>query len=160
MPRLDILVRSRPDIKGLVGQCMLTKPQMAQLGAYADEIITKRVDSATPQNVFGETRPDLSPSYKRRKMREGRRGVRDMRRTGKTLAAMKVIRTDQKNGEVSAVVGFDNSQAYKKALFNQNIDPWFSLNDPDPNVIGFEEEKVITRAADLFEFNVRKVNGR
>lgn len=158
MPKLEIPILSRPDIKGLVDQVKFTQPQMRQLGDYADDLMDRRVDSDTPRDAFGRARPPLSESYRRRKMREGRRGVRDMRRTGKTLAAMNVIRTGQENGDPFSIVGFENSQAFRKALYNQDISPWFGLDDPDPDVIGPEEQKVLDRAEDIFEFNVRKVN--
>ncbi len=152
MPKLEIPVRSRPDISGIVDKCIFTQPQMRQLGDYADDLMDRRVDSDTPENIFGQPRPPLSEKYARRKQREGRRPVRDMRRTGKTLGAKNVLRTEEDAGQVSATVGVAGSKEFQKALFSQNADPWFGLT-------GVEEQKVFQRADDILDFNISKANG-
>jgi hypothetical protein len=153
MPKLEIPILARPDIAGLVRSVRLSQPQMRVLGDLADDLMDKRVDSDTPENIFGQPRPELSPSYKRRKIREGRRGVRDMRRTGKTLAAKNVIATDETDSEVSATVGIKGSAEFRKALFSQNADPWFGLT-------AAEEKTVYQRAEDIFEENIKRANAR
>lgn len=151
MPRIDIPIRTRPDVAGIVKSVRFSKDQMSQLGDYADDLIDKRVDTDAPANIFGQPRPPLSPKYAERKKREGRRPVRDMRRTGKTLAAKNVIRTEESDTDVAAVVGIKGSAEFRKALFAQDADPWFGLT-PD------EESKIFNRADDIFDFNVKRAN--
>jgi hypothetical protein len=149
---VEIRVKLRPDISGLVKECMLTVPQISQVGDYADDLMDRRVDTGTPMNIFGQPRPPLAEKYAERKRRSGRRPVRDMRKTGATLAAKNVLQAEADASGVTATVGIRGSKEYLKALFAQNVDPWFGLTPREVRLVQ-------DRADNILDFNIKRVNG-
>lgn len=145
MPKIQI----RPASSLTIKIPKFSEPQMRQIGDYADDLMDRRLDAAVPVNIFGQPRPPLSKRYAARKTRMGRRPVRDVQMTGATLAAKNVLGTFENETEVGALVGIKGSFEYRKALFSQNVDPWFGLTDD-------ETKKVVARATDILNFNIAR----
>lgn len=121
MPRFEIKVAKRPNIT-VPG---FTTAQMGEIGQHAIEVSKERTATAT--NVLDQPAKPLSPKYAERKIKKGRQPIRDIRFTGNTLGSMQVIEV----GPGHVKVGIRGSTPFRKALFNQNIDPWFGLSEHD-----------------------------
>ena len=150
MPGVKFIFVQRPNIKPV----KLTLDQVRELTQFADDLMDRRVDTAGPINIFGEPRPALSEEYAKRKVKEfGGRPVRDMRRTGQTLAAKQVYGEMENESTVSAFVGIRGKDLQKRALWAQNVDPWFGLTDA-------EESQVRVRGFAMFAKNVADAGGK
>lgn len=121
MPRFEIKVQRRPVIQAPTFHA----GQMQEIGEFAVAIIKERVAGGT--DVFDKPAKPLQPKYALRKAKKGLPAIRDIRYTGNTLGSMQVIEVD----DTHVKVGIRGVTPYKKALFNQNIDPWFGLSDTD-----------------------------
>lgn len=121
MPQYTINVPKRPDIRvpGFTGE------QMQAIGEHAIQVIEERV--ATGTDVFDKPAKPLQPKYAKRKIAKGLPAVRDIRFTGNTLGSVQVIESDASHVKV----GIRGATPFRKALFNQNIDPWFGLSQTD-----------------------------
>jgi hypothetical protein len=123
----------------------LSDAGLRSVGQLADELIQQRVDSSSPRGIDNAPAPPLREAYKRRKMREGGRGVRDLHRKGDLFRDMGVYRA--RKGYV--YVGFKSSREYLKAFKQQKKYQWFGLSDP-------EESSVLDRAQGLFADEVKQ----
>lgn len=121
MPQYSIRIPARPDISVPV----FTAAQMQQIGQGA--IVEMRDRIARAVDVFDKPAPPLQPRYAKQKIRAGKQPVRDILLTGNTLGSVQVIEADQTHVKV----GIRGATPYRKALFNQNIDPWFGLSNQD-----------------------------
>lgn len=98
---------------------------MTHIGEAAIEQMKHR--SGDEQDVFDAPAPPLKPKYAKQKARKGLAGVRDLRYSGNMLGSMQILEVDKQHCKV----GFKGSTPYRKAIFNQNIDPFFGLSTTD-----------------------------
>lgn len=140
MPRFEIKVASRPDIK-VPG---FSTDQMQEIGQYAVDVMKERV--AQGVDVLGEPAKPLQPKYAERKRKAGKQPIRDIRLTGNTLGSMQV---DPGVTASHVNVKIRGATPYRKAIFNQNIDPWFGLSDTD-------DDRVLEKAQALFAQNIHE----
>jgi len=138
MPRFEIKVKRRP----IIGSPTFSGEQMQEIGAFAVEVMKERTARAT--DVFDQPAKPLQDKYAKRKIKKGLAPVRDIHLTGKTLAAVQILEVD----ETHVRVGIKGSDEFRKALFNQNIDPWFGLSDHD------DERVLREKVAPLFSQNI------
>jgi hypothetical protein len=99
---------------------------------------------ARGQNIYDQAAEPLTARYLKAKIKVGASPLRDLRLTGQTLESLAVIDADEKHVKV----GFNNADAYKKALFSQNIEPMFGLS---PN----NEQAVVERVHDVLVENLK-----
>lgn len=138
MPRFEIKIAHEPNIKVPT----FSEQQMTEIGNYAIQVMKERTLSST--DVFDRPAKPLQPKYAKRKEKKGLPPVRDIKFTGVTQTSIKVLDADESHVKV----GFSNSVAFRKALFNQNIDPWFGLS-------GHDDERVLhEKVQPLFSQNV------
>jgi hypothetical protein len=122
-----------------------SEPQMRQLGAVA--IDAEKTRLAAGLNIQDIPAKPLSRGYARQKQRVRGSAFRDLRLTGRTLAGLSVVEASP----VSVVVGFSDSEAFRRARFNESIDPMIGLSARD-------QEVVDVKARDIFASNVRRSN--
>jgi hypothetical protein len=125
MPRVTINITHRPNIVAP----LFTEAQMREIGDYALVAMKERVASGT--DVFDQPAPPLTEKYRKRKAAKGKSQIRDIQLTGLTLGATKVLEADASH----ARIGVSGTVQYRKALFNQNIDPWFGLSGRDDDKV-------------------------
>ena len=142
---MDVSVKivSRPQIK--VPE--LSVSDMYVVGQTADDLMTARVDSPNPRDVNNQAAPPLSPRYKIRKERKGKRGVREMYFPGAMLTELGTFRAQK--GYV--FVGFKSSTEYMKAWKQQQRFEWFGLADQ-------EEAAVVEKAQNLYANRTAQLN--
>ena len=139
MPRFEIKVPHRPDIK-VPG---FTTDQMHEIGQRAVEVMKERV--AQGVDVLDQPAKPLQPKYAERKRKAGKQPIRDIRFTGNTLGSLQV---DEAN-DTHVHVKIQGATPFRKALFNQNLDPWFGLSDHD-------DDLVLETAQAIFALNIQE----
>lgn len=133
MPRFEIKVSKRPNIQ----VSAFTEQQMQNIGEFAVEAMKERVATAT--DVLDKPAKPLQPKYAQQKIKKGKQPVRDIRLTGNTLGSVQVIEHDATHVKI----GIRGSTPYRKAIFNQNIDPWFGLSEKDDDRVLAEKVQPI-----------------
>lgn len=119
-----------------------TADQMRAIGEYDIEIMKGRVGEL--RDVYDEPAPPLTQKYARRKASKGLPPERNLSYTGIMLKGLDILESD----ETHVKVGLKGSPQFRKALFNQNIDPWFGLS-------GHDEEKLMEeKIRPLFQQNI------
>lgn len=123
MPRYTISMKgaAEPHIPNLA----FSSDQMTEIGEYDVGIMKDRIGEL--RDVYDEPTPPLTQKYARRKVAKGLPPERDLTYSGIMLRALQVLEAD----ETHVTVGLRGSIPFRKALFNQNIDPWFGMSDRD-----------------------------
>jgi hypothetical protein len=75
--------------------------------------------------------PPLAPKYLKRKVRRGRKGIRDWNLTGRTTRSLKVL-TAQTN---QAVIGFTDAETNRRAFINNFKIRQFGVSPSDRVVV-------------------------
>jgi len=99
--------------------------QMNEIANFAVQVIKER--DAKGIDVLDQPAKPLQPKYAKRKAAKGLPAVRDERFTGNMLGSIHVTEAD----ETHARVKIEGATPQKKAIFTQNIDPWFGLSNDD-----------------------------
>lgn len=121
MPRFEIKVTRRPNIESPA----FNEQQMREIGQAAIDVMKERLATAT--DVFDKPAPPLQKGYAKQKAKKGKQPIRDIRLTGNTLGSVQVTEADSAHVKIK----IRGVTPYKKAIFNQNIDPWFGLSEKD-----------------------------
>lgn len=132
MPRYTIKLQgpTEPNIPKIT----FTADQMTAIGEYDVGIMKDRIGDL--RDVYDEPTRALTPKYARRKASKGLPPERDLTYSGIMLRALQVLEAD----ESQVKVGLKGAIPFRKALFNQNIDPWFGLSTRDE--VRLMEEKI------------------
>ena len=120
-----------------------TAEQMKEIGEYDVGLIKDRVSQL--QDVYDRPEPELSPKYARRKQSKGLPPVRDLFYSGIMLSALQILESDESHVKI----GIKGAVPFRKALFNQNVDPWFGLSGRD------EERLMEEKVRPLFNQNIQ-----
>lgn len=107
-----------------------TGPEMAQ--AAADFI----KDGLVPRIGLGRTvhdmpTPPLKPKYAEFKRRRGRKPIRNLTNTGRTMRSMKVLSAAPN----TAKIGFTDAETNKRVWINQRVSRVFGVSPADTNVL-------------------------
>lgn len=121
---------------------------MQHIGDFAIETMKERLHSG--YNARDESAKPLTSRYAAQKQKLGKQPIRDIDKTGQTLAALQVTEADSGHAHISV----EGSEAFRKGLFNEYNDPWFGASDSDKRKI-FEEE-----IEPIFAHNILEAFGR
>lgn len=133
MPRFEIKVRKEPTIEAP----KFRADQMKEIADFAVQVIKER--DAKGFDVLDQPSKPLQPKYAKRKAAKGLPAVRDERFTGNMLGAIHVTEAD----ETHAKIKIEGATPQKKAIFTQNIDPWYGLSDNDQSRVLNEKVRPI-----------------
>jgi hypothetical protein len=103
--------------------------QMRGFGVAIIDTMKERL--ATGVNVLDSPAKPLSKGYAKLKQRRGAAPIRNLRLSGRTIAAMSVLNASSN----SVTVGFADAEAFKRALFSQDIDPMFGLSPKNVDTV-------------------------
>jgi hypothetical protein len=142
MPRFEIQVKSRPSIEAPT----FSAEQMRQIGEHAIQVMKNRLHAGV--DVLDQPARPLGEKYAKRKARLGKQPIRDILLTGNTLGSVQVT----ESGEGHVKVSIKGATPFRKAIFNQNQDPWFGLSDTD------DERLLGETIAPIFAQNVSAIN--
>jgi hypothetical protein len=126
---ISIRVTNRPNIE----IPMFSAGQMHRFAEAGIEQMKERL--AAGLDVHDEAAPPLTEKYARQKQAAGGSGIRDLHRTGQMLESLEVLDASAD----SAHVGIEGEDAYRKALYNEDIDPWFGVSGANNSALMEEE---------------------
>ena len=102
-----------------------TSEQMLTIGTALADSVRKRIKSGV--NAAGNQSKALNPRYAKTKQRKGLQPLRDWFYTGRTLASLAVLSTNENAGKV----GFTNTKADRIAHTLNATDKAFGISDSD-----------------------------
>jgi hypothetical protein len=102
-----------------------TSEQMAVIGTALADSVRKRIHSGI--NAAGSPSKALSPRYAKTKQKKGLQNLRDWFYTGKTLASLQLLSTNENAGKV----GFSNTKADRIAHVLNATDKAFGIATTD-----------------------------
>jgi hypothetical protein len=140
---LSIKVTARPNLE----IPMFSSDQMHRFAEASIEQMKARL--ADGLDVHDEAAKPLTQAYARQKQAEGHAPIRDLHRSGQMLEALQVLNASQNESHV----GIEGEDAYRKALFNEDIDPWFGVSDANNRTL-MEEEIEPAFERNLLESNL------
>jgi hypothetical protein len=136
MATFEIRTNSRISLEPI----SFTEDQMREFGDTAIGSMQERMAGSV--NVFDAPAKPLTKRYAAYKKKIGANPVRNLRLSGHTLASLKVRQATAH----SVTVGFESSEAYRRALFSQNIDPLFGLSPSNESKVLEKVRAEFTRA--------------
>jgi hypothetical protein len=164
MPRFEIKVTGRPDIP----EVKFSRAQMEGFATFGAKTVKERVDSPDPRTATDQPASPLSdkgrqrsdgtfrPGYKTRKARMGKRPVRDLKLTGGMLDALQAQESDEQH----AVFGIRASAAFRKGLFNQQREEWFTTEKTETGLAPSDERKLNARVEQVFDETLARAGAK
>lgn len=118
-----------------------TAGEMRELGDITASTLKDRLDLGL--NRFDEKMPPLTEAYLKKKVKRGRRPIRDLKLSGSMRTATRV----REASDNLVIVSIAGATLKARAFINQAISPWFGLSPLmgkvlDKRVFKFFDEKM------------------
>ncbi len=137
MPTFSIVRRPKFRVEALD----FTPGEMRELGDLTASTLKNRLDVGL--NRFDEKMPPLTKSYRKRKVKRGRKPIRDLLFSGSMRTATRV---KEATGQL-VTVSIAGATLRARGFINQAISPWFGLSPMmgaalDKRIFGLLDEKM------------------